>query len=248
METTEACVNLCMSDDILIPTHTWTTPAVSTGSTTIAVSTAALHNSGGRSDTMSLSFTLMSESSVYYPATYTYSPWQRVSVALTALTDGITKASLEAVDTVAGHRQCAIDTWLGQEQWEDGVRIFNISTDSSYTTLHATEVINTVVDGLSIDLELEPTTDAGMATLNGRYTDQADPPVNTSYAMDVYLNQTREEDGVRMFNLPDIADSVQLNFIEDSPADTSAVFQARPPTRLSGVIDQIRWSLQIIQS
>jgi hypothetical protein len=63
-------------------------------------------------------------------------------------------ASLEAVDAVAVHTQYAIDLWLGQERWEDGVRILNLSTDAPSTALHAAEVMEIVADDLSIGKSL----------------------------------------------------------------------------------------------
>jgi hypothetical protein len=80
-----------MSDDILMPTHTWPTTTVSARSAAVAKSTAPLHNTGGDSGTMSQSSTATAESSVCGPAGNTPNPTERESVALTALTGGSTQ-------------------------------------------------------------------------------------------------------------------------------------------------------------
>lgn len=58
--------------------------------------------------------------------------------------------SLEAVHALPVEIQYTTDFWLGQERWEDGVRVLNLSTNAPSTVLHAAEVIEIVADDLSV--------------------------------------------------------------------------------------------------
>ncbi|KAI5787849.1 hypothetical protein FPQ18DRAFT_392729 [Pyronema domesticum] len=187
-----------------MPTHTWTTTTVGASSAAVVTSTAAAHDTGGGAGSVSQSSTATAESSVYGTAGNTPNPTERKFVAYTVNI----VPSLEAVHALPVEIQYTTDFWLGQERWEDGVRILNLSTNAPSTVLHAAEVIEIVADDLSIG--------ATIATLDALVSAQASCPAETCYAIDVYLNQTREEDGdavgeAILHPWPDMMEPMQLS-------------------------------------